>query len=120
MVLQDHCCVFYLALPQQISHPSLLTVTNQTVFHGDTCESLVKNRSGTSEKFNGKSYLLWTQSFETFITAYRKMSHLAKPPPDSKDATYDDWFADDAAIVSWLVNSMESTITRGFMMLRPA
>ena len=52
-------------------------------------ESMVKNLNGTSEKLNGKNYLLWAQSFETFTAAHRKMSHLTKPPPDSKDATYD-------------------------------
>ena len=45
------------------------------------------------------------------------MSHLTKPPPDSKDATDDDWFADDVAIVSWLVNSIEPMVARGVMML---
>ena len=84
-----------------------------------TRESLVKNLSGTSEKLNGKNYLLWAQSFETFIAVYRKMSHLTKPSPNSKDAIYNDWFADDATIISVLINSMEFTVARGVMMLRP-
>ena len=63
-------------------------------------ESLVKNLNGASKKLNGKNYLLWAQNFEIFIAAHRKISHLTKSPPDNKDATYDDWFADDAAIVS--------------------
>ena len=63
-------------------------------------ESLVKNLSGTSEKLNGKNYILWAQSFETFIAAHRKLKYLTEPPPDSKATTYDDWYVDDAAIVS--------------------
>ena len=82
-------------------------------------ESIVKNLSGTFEKLNGKNYLLWSQSFETFVAAYRKIRHLTHPPPDMKDATYGDWYANDSAVVSWLVNSMESNVVRGVMMLRP-
>ena len=82
-------------------------------------ESLVKNLSSTSEKLNGKNYLLWTQNFETFIAAYRKITHLTHLPPNSKDSTYEDWFADHTAIVSWLVSSIEPSVARGVMMLRP-
>ena len=73
-------------------------------------ESLIKNLSGISEKLNGKNYLLWVQSFKTFLAAYLKLRHLTQPPPDAKDSAYEDWFADDSAIISWMVNSMESTV----------
>lgn len=53
-------------------------------------ESLVKNLSGTFKKLNGKNYLLWSLSFETFVAAHRKIRHLTHPPPDVKDATYDE------------------------------
>ena len=66
-------------------------------------ESLIKNLSGTFKKLNGKNYLLWAQSFETFIAVHRKLKHLSQPFPDAKDATYEDWYVDDATIVSWLV-----------------
>ena len=81
-------------------------------------ESLIKNLSGTLEKLNGKNYFLWVQSFETFLTAYRKLRHLTQSPPDAKDNTYEDWFADDSVIVSWLVNSMKPTVAWGVMILR--
>ena len=64
-----------------------------------TCKS-VKNLSGTFEKLNGKNYLLFAQSFETFIVAHQKLKHLTVPLLDSKDSTYDDWYVDNAAIVS--------------------
>ena len=63
-------------------------------------ESLVKHLGGTSEKLNGTNYLLWFQGFETFCLAHQKLKHLTQPLPDSKDATYDNWCADDAAIVT--------------------
>ena len=81
-------------------------------------ESLIRNLSGTPEKLNGKNYLVWTQSF-TFFAAHRKIKHLTQPPPDVKDSIYKDWYADDSAIVSWMVNSMEPSVACGVMILRP-
>ena len=57
-------------------------------------EMLMKNLSGTSIKLNGKNYQLWSQAFETFIGAHRKTSYLTVDPPETKDSTYDDWFAE--------------------------
>ena len=51
---------------------------------------------------------------------HRKVKHLTHPPPDSKADTYEDWLVDDAAIVSWLVNSMDPSVAREVMMLRSA
>ena len=53
-------------------------------------ESLVKHLGGTFEKLNGTNYLLWSQGFEIFCLAHRKLKYLTQPPPDSKDAAYDD------------------------------
>ena len=37
-----------------------------------------------------------------------------------KEATYEDWFADDCTVISLLVNSMGDGIARDVMMLKPA
>ena len=63
-------------------------------------ESLVRHMSGTSKKLSGPNYLLWSQSFETFVLAHRKSKHLTHPPPDDKSNTYEDWLSDDAAIIT--------------------
>ena len=63
-------------------------------------ESLIKNLSGTSEKLNGKNYLLWAQSFEMFLATHHKIKHSTQPPPNAKDSAYEDWFADDSTVVS--------------------
>ena len=52
-------------------------------------ELIVNNLSGTSKKLNSKNYLLWSQSFEIFVAAYRKIWHLTHLPPNMKDATYE-------------------------------
>lgn len=66
------------------------------------------------------SYFLWSQAFETFFDVHRKIRHLTHDPPDVKDATYEDWFANDCVVISWLVNSIEESISRGIMMLKLA
>ncbi|XP_043710586.1 uncharacterized protein LOC122659549 [Telopea speciosissima] len=46
----------------------------------------------TSVKLNGASnYLLWSQGFEVYITARRKMKYLTMEPLQSTDDKYDDW-----------------------------
>ena len=80
----------------------------------------MKNLNDILEKLFGKNYLLWSQSFETFVLAHRKVKHLTHLPPDSKADTYKDCLVDDASIVLWLVNSMEPSVAREVMMLRPA
>ena len=53
-------------------------------------DTWLKNLFGTSIKLNGKNYLLWSQAFETFLGAHRKIRHLTNDPPDAKDTTYED------------------------------
>ena len=70
-------------------------------------DALVKNLNSTSVRLNGQNYLLWSQAFETFLGVHRKICHLTHDHPDVKDAAYEDWFADDYAVISWIVNSVE-------------
>lgn len=80
----------------------------------------LKGLAATSIKLTGKSFLLWSQAFETFLGAHRKICHITHPPPDVKDVTYEDWLVDDCAVISWLVNSMDEGITRSVMMMKSA
>ena len=82
-------------------------------------DGFVKNLSGTSTKLDGKNYFMWAQSFETFLAAHRKLKHLTQPPPDAMDSAFEDWYAEDSAVVSRMANSMESSVAHGMMLLRP-
>ena len=64
--------------------------------------------------------MLWSQAFETFLGGYRKIRHIIASPPDANDATYEDWFANDCAVISWMLNSMDEDIARSVIMLKPA
>ncbi|XP_039139827.1 uncharacterized protein LOC120277136 [Dioscorea cayenensis subsp. rotundata] len=83
-------------------------------------DSLVKNLHCTSQKLDGRNYVFWAQSFEQFLMAHKKSSYLTADPPDSKDAKYADWLAEDAAVRSWLTGSMEPDIARSVVMLTTA
>ena len=83
-------------------------------------DSLLKGLVTTSIKLTGKNYLLWSQAFETFFGEHRKIRHLTHPPPNVKDVAYEDWFADDCAVISWIVNSMDESVARSVIMLKSA
>ena len=83
-------------------------------------DRFVKNLSGISAKLDGKNYVMWAQSFETFLATHRKLKHLTQLPLDAKDSTFEDWYVEDSAVLSWMVNSMESSVAHGVMLLRPA
>lgn len=48
---------------------------------------------------------------------HNKLSHLTDALPDVKDATRSNWQQDDYSIMTWLLNSMESTISINVMFL---
>ena len=83
-------------------------------------DEFVKNLSKTLAKLDGKNYVMWAQSFKTFLGAHRKLKHLTQLPPDAKDSTFENWYAKDSTVVSWMVNSTESSIAHGVMLLRSA
>jgi hypothetical protein len=51
---------------------------------------------------------------------HRKHRHLFSPPPDDKDALLDDWLANDAVIISWLLSSLKPAVAQGVATLHPA
>ena len=63
-------------------------------------DNLLKGLSATSIKLDGKNYLLWKQTFETFSSAHRKIRHLTHDPPNVKDLTYENWLADDCTVIT--------------------
>ena len=91
----------------------IMASSSTTVSHDSWTCSL----SSTSIKLNGKNYLLWSKSFQVFLDVHQKILHITYDPPDVKDPTYDDWFASDCRVISWLVNSIDKQISCGVLML---
>lgn len=80
-------------------------------------DPFLRNLSGTSD---GKNYLLWAHSFERFLVAHRKTSHLTDPPPARTSPEFADWYVMDAAVSNWILNSIEPRIAHPYMLLHPA
>lgn len=69
----------------------------------------------TFVKFYGKNYLEWSQSTRMYIDGKGKLgyinSRIVKP-------TYGKWEAGNLTVMSWLLNLMEPSISRGFLFLK--
>ena len=61
-----------------------------------------------------------SNAFTVFIGVQWKVKHITDAPPIAKDPTYDDWFAFDCGVISWLVNNMEPNIVLDVLFLTSA
>ena len=83
-------------------------------------DAWIRGFFATMVKLDGKNYLLWSQVFETFLGAHRKIQYITHPPLDVKDTAYEDWLVDDCAVISWLVNNMDEKVSCSVMLLKLA
>ncbi|KAL3642661.1 hypothetical protein CASFOL_013476 [Castilleja foliolosa] len=79
-------------------------------------EENLNNSAGISLKLNNHNYVIWSNLMETFITGKRKLGfiHGQTRAPDETDPTYENWIATDAAVRSWIQNSMETKLVSNF------
>ncbi|CAN0840535.1 Retrovirus-related Pol polyprotein from transposon RE1 [Linum grandiflorum] len=74
-----------------------------------------------SVRFNGKNFALWEFQFRVFVQGRRLLAILdgtsSEPASDATTKIKDDWAANNAQIISWLLSSVESGVAlslRGF------
>jgi hypothetical protein len=74
----------------------------------------------TTVKLDGRNYLAWSQSARMFIGSRRKCWYItgSKKEPPADDPSYEDWESDN--LTSWLLHSMQPTISEGLLFLRTA
>ncbi|GAV78462.1 UBN2_3 domain-containing protein, partial [Cephalotus follicularis] len=72
----------------------------------------------TSHMFNGKKILQWSQSVLLVIRGRGKIGYITSKvqQPDVNDPTYENWELNNSIVVAWLINSMESHISRTYLM----
>ncbi|XP_057799090.1 uncharacterized protein LOC131014928 isoform X1 [Salvia miltiorrhiza] len=75
---------------------------------------------GTTIKLNGSNYLLWSRAFLLFLGSQKKKTHVLSDPVASTDLKYDAWSADDCAVMTWLLNSLEDSVSKNIMFLETA
>ncbi|XP_059625859.1 uncharacterized protein LOC132268941 [Cornus florida] len=76
----------------------------------------------TTVKLDGSNYLIWAQSAKMFIGGKGKIGYITGSEKElaESEKAYPQWFADNAMVMSWLVNSMQPNIVVGYMFMKTA
>ncbi|KAK3015319.1 hypothetical protein RJ639_006167 [Escallonia herrerae] len=75
-----------------------------------------------SHKLDGKNFLQWSRSVLLVIRGRGKMGYSTVEIhlPALGDSTYANWELNNSIVMAWLINSMESHISRTYLFLRTA
>ena len=100
-------------------------VNDQTLDYGSTKSSPLLSRDNlsaqpvTTHKINGENDLQWSQSVKLFIKGRGKIEFLtrATQKPKKGPEAIEIWESENALIMSWLINSIESSINKTYMFL---
>ncbi|GAV91134.1 UBN2_3 domain-containing protein, partial [Cephalotus follicularis] len=73
----------------------------------------------TSHKLNGKNFLQWSQLALLVIQGRGKIRYIMGKVQqlDVNDPTYENWELNNSIVMAWLINSMESQISRTYIFL---
>ncbi|KAK6932088.1 Retrotransposon Copia-like, N-terminal [Dillenia turbinata] len=72
-------------------------------------------------KLDGTNYLSWSRSCLLFIQRGLKgYVTREKPKPTITDSTYNQWEAKNSLVMSWLINSMQPHISKGYLLFNTA
>ncbi|KAF6167535.1 hypothetical protein GIB67_031736 [Kingdonia uniflora] len=71
----------------------------------------------TSQLLDGLNHVRWAQSVKLFVGGRGKIGFLlgTEKEPAKSDPKYAKWFSDDSMVRTWLINSMQSTISVGYL-----
>ena len=74
----------------------------------------------TTVKLDETNYMQWAQSARMYITGLRLISHVNGTVmyPSEEDPKYNDWGADNALVMTWLLQSMQPQISKGFLFVK--
>ncbi|GMI84832.1 hypothetical protein HRI_002152500 [Hibiscus trionum] len=91
---------------------------NQAPSYGDVNSSLII----TNHRLDGKNFLQWSQSVLMVIRGRGKLGYINGeiPRPSLTDPTYATWELNNSIVMAWLINSMESHISRTYLLFKTA
>ncbi|KAH7543796.1 hypothetical protein JRO89_XS15G0021100 [Xanthoceras sorbifolium] len=71
----------------------------------------------TSHLLDGLNYVRWTQSVKLYVGGHGKIGFLLRTEkePALTDAKYAKWFSNDSMVRTWLINSMQPTISARYL-----
>ncbi|KAK3008239.1 hypothetical protein RJ639_015215 [Escallonia herrerae] len=103
---------------------SSLSTMSEAVMQPATPQSFGDNSSLqiTSHKLDGKNFLQWSRSVLLVIRGRGEMGYITGEiqRPALGDSTYGNWELNNSIVMAWLINSMESHISRTYLFLRTA
>lgn len=73
-------------------------------------------------KLDGQNYLAWSRSCLLFIKARGLYDYITgrKKRPAEEDPLLGQWESENSLVMSWLINSMQPAIARGYLFLDSA
>ncbi|KAJ7961715.1 Retrovirus-related Pol polyprotein from transposon TNT 1-94 [Quillaja saponaria] len=73
-------------------------------------------------KFDGNNFLAWSRSCLLFIQARGLYGYVigSKRKPADGDPLLESWISENSLVMSWLINSMQPQISRGYLLLDSA
>ncbi|KAJ7961445.1 Retrovirus-related Pol polyprotein from transposon TNT 1-94 [Quillaja saponaria] len=73
-------------------------------------------------KFDGNNFLAWSRSCLLFIQARGLYGYVigSKSKPANGDPLLESWISENSLVMSWLINSMQPQISRGYLLLDSA
>ncbi|KAJ7954402.1 Retrovirus-related Pol polyprotein from transposon TNT 1-94 [Quillaja saponaria] len=73
-------------------------------------------------KFDGNNFLAWSRSCLLFIQARGLYGYVigSKSKPADGDPLLESWISENSLVMSWLINSMQPQISRGYLLLDSA
>ena len=89
---------------------------------GHSDQNHTNTLSITSHKLNGGNFIEWSQSVKLYVQGKGKFGYLSGSTvqPKKSDVAYATWEAENSMIMSWLVNSMETSLGRSYLFLPTA
>ena len=70
--------------------------------------------------FTGRNYGSWASGFEHFLRSHDLLHHLTTDPPALLDPTYSTWSRLDSAVVTWMLQSIDSSVAEPLARINPA
>jgi hypothetical protein len=73
-------------------------------------------------KLDGSNFLAWSGSCLSFIQVRGLQGYITgdRIRPEALDPTYNQWESENCLVMSWLINSVQPHIARGYLLLNTA
>ena len=68
-----------------------------------------------NEKLNHQNYTKWSKLMYLAISGRGKLSHIIASPPSPNEPEYTKWTQQDAIVISWVIENIETELVNQFL-----